>query len=102
MHFRNTVLELEHMLAHSSFVAAGASADTVLADEASAVADHIDEHRDHSMVLEQARSREQEPEPEPEQEPVRSKVLAHNRQACNHRPTGRTGRRLLLYSRTRA
>ena len=96
MHFRNTVLELEHMLAHSSFVAAGASADTVLADEASAVADHIDEHRDHSMVLEQARSREQE------QEPVRSKVLAHNRQACNHRPTGRTGRRLLLYSRTRA
>lgn len=98
MHFRNTVLELEHMLAHSSFVAAGASADTVLADEASAVADHIDEHRDHSMVLEQARSREQEPE----QEPVRSKVLAHNRQACNHRPTGRTGRRLLLYSRTRA
>lgn len=94
MHFRNTVLELEHMLAHSSFVAAGASADTVLADEASAVADHIDEHRDHSMVLEQARSREQEP--------VRSKVLAHNRQACNHRPTGRTGRRLLLYSRTRA
>ena len=94
MHFRNTVLELEHMLAHSSFVAAGASADTVLADEASAVADHIDEHRDHSMVLEQARSREQEQ--------VRSKVLAHNRQACNHRPTGRTGRRLLLYSRTRA
>ena len=94
MHFRNTVLELEHMLAHSSFVAAGALADTVLADEASAVADHIDEHRDHSMVLEQARSREQEQ--------VRSKVLAHNRQACNHRPTGRTGRRLLLYSRTRA
>ena len=93
------MLELEHRLAHSSFVAAGASADTVLADtvladEASAVADHIDEHRDHSMVLEQARSREQEQ--------VRSKVLAHNRQACNHRPTGRTGRRLLLYSRTRA